>query len=543
MTQNPLQTLKIQPYPVSENSIKPLLESVEDIENDCDEIYQKLTARTKQLADDVLEAKFSWRVRVGGMRGFRELILPVFHPVYGVPYIPASSLKGAISAYANSQANTEQQKAEIQRILGDIDRGIGTVQILDAFPTQPCLSVDITNNQWNWDENKVKYQPVPHFLLSMEEPEILIGLKLTAKGRSHNNDLVTVKSWLQEALQGGIGSRVSNGYGRTTVNAGLPFNCEYHFQFYSEGIHGAFPPSKENNWQGENEFRPVALRGILRYWFRAIALGLYSVETSQKLESQFFGELNEQGSIRLGITINEEKNKIKDNPNKEPYYSQGYILLETKTKKELDLIESLLKFVSHIGGFGRGSRRPLHLNNRRLRGCFWELSDFILPYDQLQWSSFITELLDNFRAVKAQPKQRPNTLELKNRSQRYQDIFDQNTRICLIPSNQLLYPNEVDNWFQDGYKKYVRGEGLNLLYSSNNFKGVNLQGDGNPDVGGKLETPSYVWIQSNYPENDILYQVVTIFGTNHKDRKEFAKQASYNSICIKDFFDPSVKDP
>ncbi|WP_200892607.1 RAMP superfamily CRISPR-associated protein [Aliterella atlantica] len=38
------------------------------------------------------------------MRGFRELLLPVFYPVYGVPYIPSSSLKGAICGSLSSIA-------------------------------------------------------------------------------------------------------------------------------------------------------------------------------------------------------------------------------------------------------------------------------------------------------------------------------------------------------------------------------------------------------------------------------------------------------
>ncbi len=527
---NPLQALNTKVL-TTERQISPILESVEDAEQTCNEIYRKLTARTKKLATESLKIEFSWRVRVGGMRGFRELLLPVFHPVYGVPYLPASSLKGAILAQAKKDTKKgEISLTEVKRILGDIDEGIGTVQILDAFPTEPCLSTDIVNPQWTWqNNNRVKYDPVPHFFLSMEKPEILIGLMLTSKGKNQSADLITVKNWLKKALQAGIGSRVNAGYGRANAKANLPYSGEYHFQFYSQGVYGAFPPNKDNQWNGDVEFRPIALRGILRYWFRAIALGLYDIQTSKRLENRLFGQLNQESTTRLDITLSEED--LGDSKRKEPYYCQGEILLEAKNQKDFELIESLLKFASHIGGFAKSSRRPLHLNNRRLRGCFWELSDFILPCVESDWQIFIQDVLDCFRAI--QPQGNPANHSLGNQQNRYQDVFDDNSRIFLIPSTQLKYPSEVDDWYREGYKKDVLGEGLNLLYSSDCFKGFNNQTNrGNADVGGKLGIPSYVWIKSNYPDDDDAYQVVTIFGVNHPQRNNFANAMSARSIQV-----------
>ena len=143
---SPLQALAHINIPKTEKSLQPVLKKeVVPVDKTCSSIYAHLTERTKTLAEETLEAKFSWRLQVGGMRGFQELLLPVFHPIYGIPYVPASSLKGATRAWAR-QNNVNRD--EINRLLGEIDEGVGCVQILDAFPKAPCLNVDIANPQW-----------------------------------------------------------------------------------------------------------------------------------------------------------------------------------------------------------------------------------------------------------------------------------------------------------------------------------------------------------------------------------------------------------
>lgn len=519
---NPLQELNSKNFETDQDRNQSL-ESVANAEGKCGKVYQQLTQKTENLADETLKVTFSWRVRVGGMRGFQELLLPVFHPVYGVPYIPSSSLKGALLAQAKKNAkNGEISLAEVKRILGDIDQGIGTVQILDAFPTEPCLSVDMANPQWSWKNNQVQYNPVPHPLLSMEEPEILIGLVATSRGRyqeQKHHDFQTVKGWLKQALNAGIGSRVSAGYGRTTVKANLPHSSTHHFQFYSQGMFGASNEDKT--------FRPVALRGILRYWFRAIALGLYNNQTAQKFENELFGQLSQEGSFRLGVELTEEDMGNRNNP----YFCQGNILIEAKTEKHHKVIEQTLLLASHLGGIGRGSRRPLHLNNRRLRGCLWEFPDQILPCDEVEWSELIEDTLDSFKAVYS--AQIPDKHPVNNGEKRYQDVLNNDAAIYLVPSPRLKYPEVVKNWNSEGNQPQVIGQGLGLLYSSDNYKGYNnFTRRGNKNVGGKLGIPSYVWIQSNFPDDDDPYQVVSVFGAGHPQRNEFIKALPNDSIQV-----------
>jgi len=106
---NPLQALN-QKIDVDE-----ALKQVISAEEKCQSLYTKLSERTKAIADELFIAQFVWRVRVGGIRGFDEILLPVFHPVYGIPYIPSASIKGAVKAWAKKNHPRE----EVYRLLGD----------------------------------------------------------------------------------------------------------------------------------------------------------------------------------------------------------------------------------------------------------------------------------------------------------------------------------------------------------------------------------------------------------------------------------------
>ena len=513
----------------NEESVQDFLQTIAANDTTCQVIYQQLTKRTKALAETVLEVSFPWRVRVGGMRGFQELLLPVFHPVYGIPYIPSSSLKGVLKAWARQH---HVDKTERERLLGKLEKGVGCVgcvQILDAFPTAPCLSIDMANPQWSWDNDRVKYNPVPHPLLSMKEPTMVIGLCRTSRGKKVNqaDDLETVKSWLENALATGIGSRVSAGYGRTKPQASLPRHASHEFKMWTQGMYGANPPSRENQYTGEPEFRQTALRGVLRYWFRAIALGLYDTETCKKFEQELFGELSLEGSVRIGVDLTVQKHPR--NGNIEPCFYQGSILLESKSEKYLKIVEKLLSLMSHISGIGRGSRRPLHLNDRRMRGCHWEL-DYKLPFEKEAWVQFLQSVRDSFTAVHS--ARIPGNGDPGNQRNRYQDVLNSNAKMYLVQSPGQRHPSIIQNWNQDGYQDFVLGSALSLLYDDNQFKGGNGQGNGNPLVGGKLGTPSFVIIQSNFPSPGQPYQVVTIFGANNQDRRRFIDALPSGSISV-----------
>ncbi|MFM6670791.1 MAG: type III-B CRISPR module RAMP protein Cmr1, partial [Dolichospermum sp.] len=378
---NPLQALYWVEPNLPENDASQrmsILRETVAAEQGCNQIYTKLYQRTLQLADgkeNTVSVSFNWRMRIGGTRGFRELLLPVLHPIFGIPYIPASTLKGAARAWAREN-DTPARVQELLGMLNGRNAKAAKIEFLDAFPTKHCLSIDVATPQWAWNDNKVMYGPVPHPLLSLEQPQFLIGLRPTSRQNSDcQDDLKTVKSWLENALNSGIGSRVSSGYGKALGTIPITNTRKsYDFELWTQGMYGSNPPSRENSHQGTPEFRPSAVRGILRYWFRAVALGLYDVPNCQKLEEEIFGNLGKQGKISLSTKVNPSDKK-------DPCFYAGKIYLEATEIKYLNLAEKLLFLAVQLGGVGRGSRRPLHLLNRRMRGCHWEIVGKDLPLD------------------------------------------------------------------------------------------------------------------------------------------------------------------
>jgi CRISPR-associated protein Cmr6 len=518
---NPLQALNIVEF--GELS-QPLLEEAVKAEKTCTSIYEKLNRRNEELAgkEGVMTVSFNWRVRVGGTRGFRELLLPVFHPIFGIPYIPSSSLKGATRSWARQNPDAAKHIQELLGMLEGKEAKAAKVEFLDAFPTKPCLSVDVATPQWHWKDNKVDYKPEPHPLLSMEQPQILIGLRPSGRGTA--TDVATVKKWLEEALNtGGIGSRVSSGYGGSIgKKALLAHHKSYSFELWTQGMYGSTPPTKENGYQGKIEFRPTAVRGILRYWFRAVALALYEPTIGQTIEDELFGKLSQQGKFSLSVITNPSS---RIDP---PYCYDGRIYLEATESKYLNLIEKLLILASHLGGVGRGSRRPLHLldinGRKQMRGCHWDVSGANLPleYDAKKWEDFFCDLKKAFEKVRSPLGS--HTSDPGKPKQRQQDVLDKNAQIWLLNSANQVEPNKVKNWSAEGDDTHVRGSALNLFYSRDDFKGKNITGKGNAFVGGALETPSYVWIKSLFPVSGSPYQVVTIFGANDTARQKFVAE-------------------
>ncbi|NJL62875.1 MAG: CRISPR-associated protein Cmr6 [Methylacidiphilales bacterium] len=525
--ESPLQTLTHARF-AQDNNGKKALEATSNADITCERLYTLLTEKTRQLADEngILSVNFPWRLRVGGMRGFRELLLPVFHPVYGISYIPSASLKGAVLAWARNKKDIE--KKTIENLLGTLDGGIGCVQIFDAFPTAPCLDIDMTNPQWHWDKKNlsiIKYKPEPHHLLSMKSPSLIIGINRTKRGTQE--DVKIVKGWLEEALKAGIGSRVSAGYGRTALHSSLPHSSSYKFQLWTQGIYGADTEKLE--------FRPVALRGMLRYWFRTVALGIYSPSQCKELEATLFGTIepkSKEGTTRISVEFNQTKNSSNNNQ-KRPDECQGTILLEAKSEEHLKLITQLLQLSSHLGGIGKGSRRPLHWNHPRFRGCHLEITGMQISYNQENWTTFLQkELRDSFLAI--HPQGTPGSGNPGTKDNRCQDVLNQQAAIYLVNSPGLKHPRNVQNWSQDGDKSFVRGAALETLYNSP-YKGVNRQGAGNAEVGGKLEVPSFVVIKSNFPSPNQSYQAVTIFGTNNSHRADFIKTLKNGNEVIEVF--------
>jgi CRISPR-associated protein Cmr6 len=144
-----------------------------------------------------------------------------WHPTLGTPYLPGSSIKGLVRAWARSCGCED----ECERLLGSAkEHHAGIVAFLDAIPTGPVkLEVDVlTPHYANWTTGNPPGDwrspiPIPFLVTAKGESFLfsLIGCGATPK------ELETVEGWLHEALawEGG-GAKTAVGYGRFELHEG-----------------------------------------------------------------------------------------------------------------------------------------------------------------------------------------------------------------------------------------------------------------------------------------------------------------------------------
>lgn len=192
-----------------------------------------------------------WRIVVGlGTESVYENGLTL-HPVYGLPYIPGSGVKGIIRGYViqicfDGNEALALKTPDFVSIFGDgldTDENTGNrgkVVFLDAFPTtSPTIKADILNPHFNkFFDTKGKtppadyFEPVPVSFLSVEKTTFQFSIAvlnndnqpIQAKFGSKSYDTHFETSaytmhWLERALtEAGAGAKTSSGYGQFKPN-------------------------------------------------------------------------------------------------------------------------------------------------------------------------------------------------------------------------------------------------------------------------------------------------------------------------------------
>ncbi len=154
----------------------------------------------------------------------------VWHHVLGVPYLPGSSLKGILRAFARER---NVPAADLTRMFGPDNRrevAVGSVIFFDAFPSAPVqLKADVMTPHYGpyyQDENGKTppadwYDPTPIPFLAVAEQQIFV---FACAPRRPNNeadrkDSERVLQWLPEVLDWlGAGAKTAAGYGRFNVD-------------------------------------------------------------------------------------------------------------------------------------------------------------------------------------------------------------------------------------------------------------------------------------------------------------------------------------
>lgn len=143
-----------------------------------------------------------------------------WHPTLGTPYLPGSSVKGLVRAWARTDAEPRPDDETLARLLGSREQA-GAICFLDAVPTKPVkLEADVMTPhyaQWREDDPPGDWRsptPIP-FLVTAAVTPFLFGFAPRAGAKLEKDDLAAISGWLECALEwAGAGAKTAVGYGR-----------------------------------------------------------------------------------------------------------------------------------------------------------------------------------------------------------------------------------------------------------------------------------------------------------------------------------------
>jgi len=544
-----------------------LLQIAVDRDSNYRQYFKRRNEATRLIAGEgnTFTVECEWRIRVGGMRGPEDMLLPAFDAA-GMPYIPSSTLRGVARAqgvrslvqeklallqqtHPNITAEQQQQakqeaEREIASYFGSLEateeNRAGKVIFLDAYPcgetwgnTERGLAVDIANNIWKWGKDgQPTYNPNPNLFLSLKKPKVVIGLRRTSQ--CDNATFQRAKTWLEQGLQAGIGSQVNSGYGAITVEgiaAPAPF-LQVEFTLTGQLIHSY----QRQNWnqqknkyegQAEAEVRAIAFKSMLRYWFRAIALGVLPVaEVRDRLEPRLFGAIKPQtqGWVKCQVKeIDKPNPRTKEQDRNACLCESGMLKLSFSAEAPANqqnaiqqLFQNLTWLMFHLGGVGQGARRPKHSRNNKpyYRGSqlrantAWNLPET----PQAFRTEFQVKLRGFYQALAQLIPTRFNPQTPNPTIGKFIEIIGRDCKIVVCQGNS-------------NSQKPFALDVLHELARNNGNYDRDLCGDANSN-------PSPIWI-ADFGN----YQVVTVFGAGNPKRSNFLTQLRQRATACETLWD------
>lgn len=145
-----------------------------------------------------------------------------WHPTLGVPYLPGSSIKGLVRAWAECDAEPRWSNEQVNAVLGS-PGAAGQVVFLDALPVAPVtLEADVMTPHfagWGHDDPPGDWRrpiPVPFLVTG---PQTAFVFSIIPLRSTSALTVTSVFEWLCAALTfAGAGAKTSVGYGRFRLN-------------------------------------------------------------------------------------------------------------------------------------------------------------------------------------------------------------------------------------------------------------------------------------------------------------------------------------
>ncbi len=140
-----------------------------------------------------------------------------WHPTLGTPYLPGSSIKGMVRAWAR-----EEDDEALEKLLGTKEQ-TGAVCFLDAIPSEPVrLEVDVlTPHYASWEPSSPPgdwSSPVPVPFLTTAGGSVFLFAAVPMPG--HEKSMEAVERAMRETLETlGGGAKTAVGYGRFRPDA------------------------------------------------------------------------------------------------------------------------------------------------------------------------------------------------------------------------------------------------------------------------------------------------------------------------------------
>jgi len=140
-----------------------------------------------------------------------------WHPLFNLPYIPATSLKGVVRAYAERKGVFPCKKIPSE-LFGTVGESAPVI-LTDAYPTsctKQIIDIDIVNPHYKEvkgliAEHEVKPSPITFPAVASG---VVFRFFIAAKRKDVGACLEDVRSLVSNALSEGIGAKTSIGYGR-----------------------------------------------------------------------------------------------------------------------------------------------------------------------------------------------------------------------------------------------------------------------------------------------------------------------------------------
>lgn len=207
-------------------------ERTADLQRLLDRQLERQKALVQSLGGHLVVATTEWRLVSGLGNGHPLETGLVWHPTLGVPYLPGSTVKGMVRAWAEDPEERggwgALDSTQVPRLFGDLnEQGAGLLCFFDALPVKvPDLQLDIMNPHYGeYYQNRSSTPPADYlspnpvkFLAVAPGQEFRFAVALRPGTRFVIPDASDVLELglrlLEEALtEIGLGAKTAAGYG------------------------------------------------------------------------------------------------------------------------------------------------------------------------------------------------------------------------------------------------------------------------------------------------------------------------------------------